>query len=300
MVFGKRSLSFEELMQATPNYPPYAMEIVGERGGEAVFGGNISAAMLASLNADIVLACDLNPHVVEFYRHLVEEMKATESAEDFSRKFNEMLDAYKRSGVIVSTGPLSFLPFVIDPDVYQLVRPNLGKLQIHQGDFTEFIGWLRDEGRKASVIDANNIPEYVNDWRRLFANPPLEDGGITLFGKRDRKAYLLPDGSIHPGKISRGINGHAAVAPEDGMETITVAEAMAQIGYAQISVPLISNIRETKEGKLTYSTEQSLGVRNIILIEEINHPDSSTGESHQILRGGTHSLHTFQYAPSGV
>lgn len=276
---------FSNLLQLIPNYPPYAMEIVNNRrGGKAVFGGNIAQALSASPFVDEVLACDIDSELTEFYKRLVEIMKETPQREDFLRQFNETLERYRTNGRTLATGHITHVPFLVHDEFYRNVREELGKVKIHTGDEQEFLDWLRGRNYKADLIDDNNLPEYVKNWISLFSRPPLKEGGIRLFGKRDRDVYTMPDGSLHPGTIERGIGGYVCAPPKTG-EKKDVLEVLKNLGYAPIDAPIVyraswdpSNVRYEERG--------SNGLAKIWVVE-----------LNQRLSGGTHNLFTLQYKP---
>lgn len=286
-------------IQATPNYPPYSLPVISQRqGGVFVFAGSIPHALSASLFAQNVFACDLDKVVVDLYNAAIAAMAKTPSRQRFAELFNILVGDVQTSKAAeersVALGPRAYLPFLNHDEVYDSVRENVCKVKIKHGNIVDLLKELKSNGTAATVIDFNNVPEYIDDWSLLFAEPPLQRGGVVFFGKRDKTAYQLPDGKIHPGQLRKGIRGTYAAAPEGGT-AIDVLKALESFGFKPFTAETVVNVTPTKSGA-RYDIRSINGNARINVLEERFAPTQSAGPDSRIVVGGTHNLFVAQCA----
>ena len=293
---GNTYLGFNTV-QAIPNYPPYSLPFISQQQGTVVFAGSIPHALSASPFAQSVFACDLDKVVVDLYRRAIAAMAKIPSRQRFADFFDRLVRDVRSSKAAeehsVALGPQAYLPFLNHDEFYDMVRENIAKVTIVHGNIVDLLTDLKSSGVAAAAIDFNNVPEYVYDWGLLFEKPPLQPGGVVFLGKRDKTAYQMPDGKIHPGQLTKGIKGTYAAAPEGGT-AIDVLRALGNFGFRPFSAEAVVNITPTSSGS-RYRTLNADGNVKITVLEEKFAPAQSADPSNRIVIGGTHDLFIAQY-----
>ncbi len=257
-------------IQAMPNYPPYSLPLISELSGRVIFAGGIPHAISASAFAQDVFACDLDQVVIGLYSEVIETMLKTPSRQRFAELFNQQMETVLTSkaaeGRSVALSPQAYLPFLNHDDFYDAVRENVGKVKIVHGNIVDLLKELKSEGVAASVIDYNNVPEYIRDWSLLFKEPPLQKGGVIFFGKRDKTVYEMPDGTIHPGVLQKGLIGNDSYAPKDG-RAVEVLDALRKFGFSPFTAETIFTAQVTECG-VTYDMQKATGSALIRTFEQ--------------------------------
>lgn len=291
------------LMQAVPNYQPYAIKVAQIMGGNAVFIANIGQALSASPFANVVLACDIDLETVQFYQKVLEAMVATPVRADFLPQFNAMLNEHKGRERAVAVGALENIPFLANDWFYTAVRENYQRVAISNEDALSLLGRLRRNRLKARVIDFNNVMEYLPDWNEALSDLPLERGGVVFIGKRDETVYKMPNGRLNPGILTKGLEGRDAVAPS-GATAISVRQAVKQFGLVLVNAPLLLFGLTGDGNAFEYGLKESGGVTKILVSESVF--DLNRASSKKALgpsfncNGGTHSIFTLQYTPKST
>ena len=96
----------------------------------------------------------------------------------------------------------------------------------------QYIIEINKTGVQASLIDFNNVLQYVESWGDVLAKPPLKEGGVILIGMNGMNKstiYELPGGVFHPGEVvpdSSGFAGTKVQKPEGsiGRDVVDVLE----------------------------------------------------------------------------
>ena len=266
-------------MQLIPNYPPYALPTIHRLGGTAVFTGNLAQAIAATASADKVLACEIDPSVVDFYERTRDMIGRTDEFADFKGKFQSMIEGVKLTeGRAVQMGALENAGFPFGQEIYDLVRGNLNNVNMTAGEATDFLARLKEQGIKANVVDLNNVPEYFGNWERVMGNLPIKQDGVLFFGKRDN-TLIKENGALNPGT---NVTDKPRVPVMDGLKSI---------GFQPYETVIITNATGTTSG-IDYKIERTKGVSRIAIFEE---RFKSSGVAR--ITGSYHYLFTTQFQP---
>lgn len=268
------------MIQITPNYPPYALKLVMNRGGYAVSTGEIGHAFTYSPHVDGIEAVEINSDLVRFYSELQEaiKQKGFREFEKHIRELAEIFSGDKLNGHPVSAGPSFYLPFLISEEEYRIVRDNIGKVSIRHGDCTRFFA---ETTTHYSTALLNNVPAYVEDWSTLFRSLPLEKEGIVAFGTDANASVYAQGNRIHPGVLRANFG---FVSPGEDWQKISVRKAMEKLGYSPVEVPVVRKVN-AKDGELAFETARSKGGKAAVFVKS-SYP--------QKFLQSWHDLHTFQ------
>ena len=251
-------------MQLTPNLPPYALTMVKARGGNVASAGEIAHAFTYSPYVNSITAIDIDPDVVGFWTHMQDVAKKG-SYDDFLREFDEFTEKFEinpEKGFMynerpVAIGASGYVPFLVHKEEFDEVKQNIGKVKIEQTDLTDFLRESRECRNEYDILLLNNIPEYTEDLKPIFENPPLADEGSIVFAKKSEgyglKGHVYRKGGlIRPGilvgdssLIERNMIG-------EGWDAIDIAKALKSWGYTPNSDHgFIRDRTLSPEGELT-------------------------------------------------